>query len=116
MRRPLGILLPILILIVWEIAARSINNQFILPKMETVIPVLLTPTVDILGTGSLLHNAMVSLERVGAGFLVAFIFSLLMAAPATATPAQPRVCGSAWTVVAQPRTSTTCSAKRNGTL
>ena len=73
MRRPLGIILPILLLIVWEIAAQSINNQFILPRLETVIPVLLSPTTDILGTGSLVHNAMVSLERVGAGFLVVLV-------------------------------------------
>jgi NitT/TauT family transport system permease protein len=76
MRRPLGILLPLLLLVVWEIAARSINNQFILPALETVIPVLLSPTVDILGTGSLLHNAAVSLERVGAGFLVALAIAI----------------------------------------
>jgi sulfonate transport system permease protein len=76
MKRPLGIILPIILFIVWEIAARAINNQFILPRLETVIPVLLTPTVDILGTGSLLHNAMVSLERVGAGFLVALAIAI----------------------------------------
>ena len=76
MRRPLGIILPILLLIVWEIAAQSINNQFILPRLETVVPVLLAPTVDILGTGSLVHNALVSLERVGAGFLVALAIAI----------------------------------------
>ena len=76
MRRPLGILLPILLLVVWEIAARAIGNQFILPRLETVVPVLISPTVDILGTGSLLHNALVSLERVGAGFLVALALAV----------------------------------------
>jgi len=76
MRRPLGIILPILILIFWEIAAQLINNQFILPRLETVIPVLLDPTVNILGTGSLLQNAALSLERVGAGFLVALAIAV----------------------------------------
>ena len=76
MRRPLGIILPILILIFWEIAAQVINNQFILPRLETVIPVLLDPTVNILGTGSLLQNAALSLERVGAGFLVALAIAV----------------------------------------
>ncbi|HVP25476.1 MAG TPA: ABC transporter permease [Methanomicrobiales archaeon] len=71
MKKPLGIILPIILLIVWEVAAIAINNPFILPRLETVIPVLLHPTEDILGTGSLLHNAAVSLERVGLGFLVA---------------------------------------------
>ncbi|HUK37989.1 MAG TPA: ABC transporter permease [Methanomicrobiales archaeon] len=76
MRRPLGIILPLLILVVWEIAARLIGNQFILPRLETVVPVLLSPTTDILGTGSLLHNAEVSLMRVGAGFLVAIAIAV----------------------------------------
>ena len=76
MRRPLGIILPLLILVVWEIAARLIGNQFILPRLETVLPVLLSPATDILGTGSLLHNAAVSLIRVGAGFLVAIAIAV----------------------------------------
>jgi len=76
MRRPLGIILPLLILVVWEIAARLIGNQFILPRLETVVPVLLSPTTDILGTGSLLHNAAISLMRVGAGFLVAIAIAV----------------------------------------
>jgi len=76
MRRPLGIILPLLILVVWEIAARLIGNQFILPRLETVVPVLLSPATDILGTGSLLHNAAVSLIRVGAGFLVAIAIAV----------------------------------------
>jgi NitT/TauT family transport system permease protein len=71
MRRSLGILLPILLLVGWEIAAIVINNPFILPPLETVIPVLLHPFQDILGTGSLFYNAFVSLTRVGFGFLVA---------------------------------------------
>ena len=76
MRRPLGILLPILLVIGWEAAAIGINNQFILPRLGTVVPVLLAPTADILGTGSLLYNALVSLERVGAGFLVALAIAI----------------------------------------
>jgi NitT/TauT family transport system permease protein len=71
MRKPLGILLPLLLVIGWEAAAIAIDNQFILPRLGTVLPVLLGPTRDILGTGSLAYNAMVSLERVGSGFLVA---------------------------------------------
>jgi len=76
MRRSLGIILPILLLVGWEIAAIVIDNPFILPRLETVIPVLLHPFQDILGTGSLVHNAMVSLTRVGLGFLVAIAIAV----------------------------------------
>jgi len=76
MRRPIGLILPILILVGWEIAAIIINNPFVLPKLGAVIPVLLHPTEDILGTGSLLYNAYVSLVRVASGFLVALAIAI----------------------------------------
>ena len=42
MTRRLGLILPILLIIGWEIVAIIVNNPFFLPKLETVIPVLLT--------------------------------------------------------------------------
>jgi NitT/TauT family transport system permease protein len=60
--------MPILFLVAWEIAAILINNEFILPRLESVLIVLATPFASILGTGSLVDNAIVSLERVLIGF------------------------------------------------
>ncbi len=71
MTRRLGLVLPVLIILGWEIAAIIVNNPFFLPKPETVIPVLLSPFSDILGTGSLVENATVSIERVVFGFALA---------------------------------------------
>jgi len=71
MTRRLGLVLPILLIIGWEVAAIIVNNPFFLPKLETVIPVLLSPFSDILGTGSLFDNALVSIERVVLGFALA---------------------------------------------
>lgn len=71
MTRRIGLVLPILLIIGWEVAAIIVNNPFFLPKLETVIPVLLSPFSDILGTGSLLENALVSIERVVLGFALA---------------------------------------------
>ena len=62
--------LPILFLVAWEIAAIVIDNPFILPTIESVVAVLVTPFASILGTGSLVENAAVSLARVLIGFLV----------------------------------------------
>ena len=71
MTRRLGLVLPILLIIGWEVAAIIVNNPFFLPKLETVLPVLLSPFSDILGTGSLVDNALVSIERVVLGFALA---------------------------------------------
>ncbi len=62
--------LPILFLVAWEVAAILIDNPFILPTIESVAAVLITPFAPILGTGSLVENAAVSLARVLTGFLI----------------------------------------------
>jgi len=71
MTRRFGLVLPVLLIIGWEVAAIIVNNPFFLPKLETVIPVLISPFSDILGTGSLVQNASVSIERVVLGFALA---------------------------------------------
>jgi NitT/TauT family transport system permease protein len=71
MRRFVPILLPLLILLGWEIAAIAINNAFFLPRLESVLDVLLNPLQDRLGSGSLVTNAVLSIERVVLGFLLA---------------------------------------------
>ncbi len=62
--------LPVLFLVAWEAAAVLIANPFILPTIESVAAVLATPFAPILGTGSLVQNAAVSLGRVLVGFLI----------------------------------------------
>ncbi|MDD5188609.1 MAG: ABC transporter permease [Methanoregula sp.] len=78
MTRRLGIILPIFIILVWEAAAIIINNPFYLPKIESVIPVLIHPfsTDYTLGTGSLVDNALVSIERVIIGFGIAAVVAI----------------------------------------
>jgi NitT/TauT family transport system permease protein len=69
-RRLRWAVLPVLFLVAWELAAVLINNPFVLPSLESVAAVLATPFTSILGTGSLVQNAAVSLERVLIGFAV----------------------------------------------
>jgi len=73
MTRRLGLVLPLLLIIGWEVAAIIINNPFYLPRLETVVPVLLNPFSSdyTLGTGSLFDNAVISIERVTIGFGIA---------------------------------------------
>lgn len=70
MKRYIWIISPIILILVWEILAIYINNEYILPRVGSVLLVLLQPFTDILGSGSLAENAMVSLYRVIVGFLI----------------------------------------------
>jgi NitT/TauT family transport system permease protein len=71
MRWRLGLILPLLLILLWEGLAIIINNEFILPRIGSILTVLLSPTQDILGSGSLLSNAGRSVERVALGFFIA---------------------------------------------
>jgi len=75
--RPLlRILLPALILVGWEVASLLVANPYILPTLESVAQVLFTPLTDILGSGSLVENALISIERVALGFLIAALVAV----------------------------------------
>jgi NitT/TauT family transport system permease protein len=78
MRSPLPLLLPVLLIVGWEVAAYVIDNPFILPSLTTVIPILLHPfsAEYTLGTGSLMDNAVVSLFRVASGFALAAVIAI----------------------------------------
>ncbi len=69
-------IMPLFFLIAWEVAAVVINNQFILPRLESVAMVLATPFSPILGSGSLVENAIDSLQRVIVGFTVGALLAV----------------------------------------
>jgi len=68
--------LPIIIIISWVVLSVLIDNEFVLPSIVSVLLVLSEPFTDILGSGSLAGNAMVSLGRVLIGFFVAAVFAI----------------------------------------
>jgi NitT/TauT family transport system permease protein len=70
MKRYIKIISPIILILVWELLAIYINNEYILPRVGSVFLVILQPFTDILGSGSLAENAIVSLYRVVVGFLL----------------------------------------------
>jgi NitT/TauT family transport system permease protein len=63
-------------LIFWEILAIVINNEFILPRIESVALVFSQPFSPILGTGSLVENMFASLYRVVLGFLIGGLLAI----------------------------------------
>lgn len=70
MKRYLKYALPIILIFAWELVAILVNNEFILPRVESVIMVLLQPFDDLFGSGSLVENAFMSIYRVVTGFLL----------------------------------------------
>ncbi|HUU76117.1 MAG TPA: ABC transporter permease [Methanoregulaceae archaeon] len=68
MRWYVKLVLPIILIFLWEVLAILINNEFILPHVGSVVEVLITPFADIFGQGSLGENSVMSLYRVLIGF------------------------------------------------
>ena len=70
-RTLLKLVIPLAIVVLWEALSLAIRNPFILPDISSVLLVLLSPGTDIMGSGSLIENALMSLQRVGLGFIAA---------------------------------------------
>jgi NitT/TauT family transport system permease protein len=76
MKKIVPFLLPLFIIVGWEIVAIYLNNAFILPRLESIFSVLLDPTAELLGTGSLVSNAIISIQRIMIGFLLAALVAI----------------------------------------
>ncbi|MGI6129824.1 MAG: ABC transporter permease [bacterium] len=70
------LLVPILVLLVWQRMALSINNPLILPELKSVLSILVHPTADLLRLGSLIHNISVSLLRIALGYTLAAVVAI----------------------------------------
>jgi len=66
-----GFAVIVLLLVIWEIAAQVIDNNYILPSLWAIADVLLHPAQPVLGGESLIANTLVSLKEVLTGFLCA---------------------------------------------
>ena len=88
----LKLAIPLSLIVIWQALALTINNSFILPDIGAVLLVLLSPGSDIMGSGSLLQNAWMSLERVCLGFLAA----VLMAIPLGIAMGRSKIVGDAF--------------------
>jgi len=76
MKRYLKFVIPIILIFVWQVLAVLVNNEYILPSVDSVVEVLIHPTVNILGSGSLLENGMTSLMRVIIGFAIGVLVAV----------------------------------------
>lgn len=68
--------IPILIIIVWEYFAVQANNPALLPRVGAVLDRLLHPFTDLLDTGNFIHHIIVSASRVILGFILAALVGI----------------------------------------
>jgi NitT/TauT family transport system permease protein len=65
------IIIPVTLLVVWQLAAMWLNQPWIFPPVTSVIEQLVHPLREHYASGSLLSNTFISLLRVLLGFLLA---------------------------------------------
>lgn len=69
-------LIPIVFIGIWQIIAQYIQNPIILPQVQSVVEILISPTLSLLSMGSLFDNVTVSLFRVLVGYILAVIVAI----------------------------------------
>ena len=73
-RSPLGwIIMPVVLLVIWQIAAVWLNQPWIFPPVTRVFDQLVHPLRQHYASGSLLSNTFISLLRVLLGFVLAAV-------------------------------------------
>lgn len=76
MKKLKGLLLPLLLILVWIIIAKlHIFNSYIIPSPTTI----LITTIELLKSGELIKNLVISLNRVIIGFLITFLIAFPLA-------------------------------------
>ena len=71
-----GLAVIVLILLIWEVAALVIQNNYILPTLGAIFTVLLHPFAPVLGGESLIANMLQSLKEVLLGFFCAAVLAI----------------------------------------
>lgn len=64
---------PVTVLVIWQVAAKCVNQPWIFPPVTSIIEQLAHPLRDHYTEGSLLGNALISLVRVLLGFSLAAV-------------------------------------------
>lgn len=69
-------MIPFLFLALWDCLAVYTDNEIILPRVTQVFDLLIHPSANLIGMGSLTTNILVSLARVMAGYFVAALIAI----------------------------------------
>jgi NitT/TauT family transport system permease protein len=69
---------PVVLLLIWQIAAQYYNQPWIFPSVIRVLSQLIHPLREHYASGSLLSNTLISLLRVLLGFILAAVIGVLL--------------------------------------
>ncbi|MCF6460654.1 ABC transporter permease [Clostridium sp. Cult3] len=70
------VIIPVLFIMFWEIFAKKIGNNAVLPQVTTVAKHFININEDVIGIGSIPKNILYSLVRVFIGYVLAIIAGL----------------------------------------
>ena len=72
----LSLILPVLLLIVWQLSASQVQNAAVLPTIGRVLENFVHATDNFIGLGSIPRNIGVSLIRVLSGYTVGVLIAV----------------------------------------
>lgn len=72
----MGLILPAVALIIWELSAINADNAALVPRVGAVIGQLIHPFSDLMGTGSFIRHISFSAVRVIVGFFLAALLGI----------------------------------------
>ncbi len=70
------VILPIFFLILWQFFSVKLNNPIVLPSVTEVLVILARPNSSLLSLGSLIRNTLISILRVGIGYILAILLAI----------------------------------------
>ncbi len=75
-KHAVSLILPLCIILFWEVAAKVVDNRALVPTVESVLKRFFHPFADLLGIGNYLHHIFASAFRVIIGFCMAVVIAM----------------------------------------
>lgn len=72
----ISLIFPIIFLLLWQMLANKIDKAIVLPGIPPILKILLHPTENLIGIGSILRNIYISFLRVSIGYGMATIIAI----------------------------------------
>lgn len=72
----ISLIFPIIFLLFWQMLANKIDKAIVLPGIPPVLKILLNPTENLIGIGSILRNIYISFLRVFIGYGMAIFIAI----------------------------------------
>lgn len=70
------LILPMFFLLCWQFFSIQMDNPIVLPRVDKVFGILVKPNISLLSLGSLIRNTLISILRVGIGYIIAVVLAI----------------------------------------